>query len=55
MSVCFPLGQRLFETLCRVRDKTIRAIKRDNPPHVILDQFESDDELDVEGDFSVVV
>lgn len=43
MPACLPIGKKLFETLCSVRDKTIRVFKkRREIVHLPLD--ESDDE-----------
>ena len=52
MSVCFPLGEQLFQTLCMVRDKTIQVFKRHRHEPVIT--FDSDDEDD-DIEFSVYV
>ena len=52
MSVCFPLGDQIFQTLCKVRDKTIRVFKR--PRHVPIPVFE-DDDLEVEDEYAVYV
>ena len=52
MSVCFPLGEQIFQSLCKVRDKTIQVFKR--PRHVIILNFE-DEELEVDDDYSVYV
>ncbi len=52
MSVCFPLGEQLFQTFCKVRDKTIQVFKR--PRHVQVVTFDSDEEDD-DTEFSVYV